>query len=56
MIFRRLGISTPDAAVVNISPDFIRDNPEVHIQYGSRAEHLSLRFPFRLAFSRVRTR
>lgn len=35
MILRHLGISTPDAVVVNISPDFIYNNPEVHLQLGS---------------------
>jgi hypothetical protein len=35
IIFRYLAISTPDTAIVNISSDFIRDNPEVHIQHGS---------------------
>jgi len=35
VILRHLGISTPDSVVVNISPNFIRDNPEVHIQHRS---------------------
>lgn len=35
MIFNHLGISTPDPAIVNIAPDFIRNNPEVYIQLRS---------------------
>src|ERR1700686_3589716 len=51
VIFRNLGISTPDTAIVNISADFIHDNPEVHIQhFSSRApplcgSHFGSRFP-----------
>jgi len=32
-IFRHLCISTPDAAVVNISSEFIRDNPGVYMDF-----------------------
>jgi hypothetical protein len=35
-VLQHLAISTPDTAIVNISSDFIRDNPEVHIQHSSR--------------------
>jgi hypothetical protein len=35
-IFRHLCISTPDAAVVNISREFIRDNPGVYMELHSR--------------------
>jgi len=34
-VLRYLRIATPDAAVVNFSSRFIRDNPELHIQLGS---------------------
>jgi len=37
-VLRSLGVSTPDTAIVNISPDFIRENPELHIQLASRRE------------------
>jgi len=51
VVFRHLGISTPDTAIVNISPDFIHDNPEVHIQHSSSrsppicGSHFGSRFP-----------
>jgi len=35
-VLRHLGILTPDTAIVNFSADVIRDNPELHIQLGSR--------------------
>jgi hypothetical protein len=35
-IFRHLCISTPDAAVVNVSREFIRANPEVYMELHSR--------------------
>ena len=35
-IFRHLCISTPEAAVVNISREFIRDNPGVYMELHSR--------------------
>src|SRR5580658_8852284 len=31
-----LGISTPEVAMVRISEDFLRENPEVYLQTGSR--------------------
>jgi hypothetical protein len=31
-----LQISTPPAAIVNLSPEFLANNPEIHIQLGSR--------------------
>ncbi len=37
-VLRYLGVSTPDTAIVNISPDFIRQNPELHIQLASHRE------------------
>jgi hypothetical protein len=46
-----LGISTPEAAIVRVSDEFLRDNPEVHIQLGSRhcpiepGWHFGSRFP-----------
>jgi hypothetical protein len=50
-ILRQLGIATPETAVVNISADFIRDNPEVYIGHTSRhvlptcGSHFGSRFP-----------
>jgi hypothetical protein len=35
VVLQHLGISTPDTAIVNISRNFILDNPEVHIQLRS---------------------
>jgi len=46
-----LGISTPEAAIVRVSADFLRANPEVHIQLGFRRGpvepgwHFGSRFP-----------
>jgi hypothetical protein len=46
-----LGIATPAAAMVRLSPDFIADNPEVHLQLGSSRRapepgwHFGSRFP-----------
>ena len=46
-----LGISTPEAAIVRVSEEFLRENPEVHIQLGSRrlpiepGWHFGSRFP-----------
>ena len=37
-VLRYLGVSTPDTTVVKLSTEFIRDNPEVHIQLASRCE------------------
>jgi hypothetical protein len=34
-VLRYLGVSTPDVAIVDVSPEFIRENPELHIQLGS---------------------
>ena len=52
MILRHLGISTPTTAIVNISTDFIRDNPEVRMQHHSGCQvlptsgfHFGSRFP-----------
>jgi len=48
---RYLGIATPEAAVVSVSPDFLTANPEVYMQLGSqRLEvtpgwHFGSRFP-----------
>jgi hypothetical protein len=33
---RYLGISTPETAIIRLSREFLRENPEVHIQLGSR--------------------
>ena len=35
MILGHLGISTPDSVIINIAPDFIRNNPEVYLQIRS---------------------
>lgn len=46
-----LGISTPEAAIVRVSEEFLAENPEVHIQLGSRRQpveagwHFGSRFP-----------
>jgi hypothetical protein len=51
VILRHLGISTPDTVIVNISPNFLRENPAVHIQHRSRrmapatGSHFGSRFP-----------
>src|SRR5208282_1399462 len=31
-----LGVSTPEASMISVSEDFLRQNPEVHFQLGSR--------------------
>jgi len=46
-----LQISTPEAAMVNLSAEFLRSNPEIHIQLGSRHQavepgwHFGSRYP-----------
>ena len=51
LILRQLGIATPEPAVVNISADFIRDNPEVYMGHASHrvlptcGAHFGSRFP-----------
>ena len=46
-----LGIATPDCEIVNVSPEFLAQNPEVSIQLGSRripvepGWHFGSRFP-----------
>ena len=46
-----LGVSTPEAAIVRVSEDFLRENPDVHFQLGSRRQqvepgwHFGSRFP-----------
>jgi len=32
---RYLGIATPEVAIVEVSPEFLRENPEIYIQLGS---------------------
>ena len=49
-VLRYLRVSTPDTAIVNISADFIHENPELHIQLASRrapaapGQHFGSRF------------
>ena len=51
VFLRYLGIATPEAAMVNIPPEFLAANPEVSIQLGSRRQevspgwHFGSRFP-----------
>ncbi len=51
VLLRYLGLSTPEAALVEITGDFLRDNPEVFIQLGSARHavmhgwHFGSRFP-----------
>jgi hypothetical protein len=46
-----LGVSTPEAAIIRVSEDFLRENPEVYFQLGSRHQavetgwHFGSRFP-----------
>jgi HipA-like protein len=46
-----LGISTPEAAMVRVSEDFLAANPEVHLQMGTRTQvphagwHFGSRYP-----------
>ncbi len=46
-----LGVSTPETAMIRVSEDFLRENPEVHFQLGSRhlpvepGWHFGSRFP-----------
>jgi len=46
-----LQISTPEAAIVNLSPDFLESNPDIYIQLGSRHQavepgwHFGSRYP-----------
>jgi hypothetical protein len=48
---RYLGVSTPETAIVRVSEEFLHENPEVHIQLGSRRAsiepgwHFGSRFP-----------
>jgi hypothetical protein len=50
-LLRYLQISVPETALVNLTPEFIESNPEVHIQLGSRRVpvepgwHFGSRFP-----------
>ncbi len=36
VLLRYLQVSVPDTAIVDLSPDFLKDNPEVHMQLGSK--------------------
>jgi hypothetical protein len=36
-----LGISTPEVAMINVSGQFLRENPEAYIQIGSRRQELA---------------
>ena len=36
-----LGISSPEVAMVEVSPQFLRENPEAYIQLGSRRQELA---------------
>jgi hypothetical protein len=51
LFLRYLGISTPEVAIVDVSADFLRDNPDVNIQLGSKrltpdsGWHFGSRFP-----------
>jgi hypothetical protein len=38
VFLRFLGLSAPEGALIRISEDFVRDNPEAHIQLGTRRE------------------
>jgi len=48
---RYLGTSTPDVAMIRVSPEFLKANPEAYIQLGSRRQelepgwHFGSRFP-----------
>lgn len=50
-VFRYLQISTPETAIVSLTPEFLRDNPEVHLQLGSGKQpvepgwHFGSRYP-----------
>jgi hypothetical protein len=51
VFLRYLGISTPEAAVIRVTQEFLDQNPDVHFQLGSRREpvelgwHFGSRFP-----------
>ena len=51
LFLRYLGISTPEAAVIRVTQDFLDQNPDVHFQLGSHREpvelgwHFGSRFP-----------
>jgi len=51
VFLRYLGFSTPEAAVIRVTPGFLERNPEVYLQLGSRREpvelgwHFGSRFP-----------
>ncbi|MEO8052082.1 MAG: HipA family kinase [Acidobacteriota bacterium] len=51
VFLRYLGISTPEAAVVRVTQDFLDENPDVHFQLGTHREpvelgwHFGSRFP-----------
>jgi len=51
VFLRYLGISTPEAAVIRVTKEFLDQNPEVHFQLGTRREpvelgwHFGSRFP-----------
>ena len=46
-----LGISAPESAIVRVSEEFLRENPDVYLQLGSRRQavepgwHFGSRFP-----------
>ncbi len=51
VFLRYLRITTPETAILHLSEEFLRDNPEVHVRLGSRREpveagwHFGSRFP-----------
>jgi hypothetical protein len=51
VFLRYLGISTPEAAVIRVTQEFLDQNPDVHFQLGTRREpvelgwHFGSRFP-----------
>lgn len=50
-VFRHLGVATPETAIVNLSDDFIRDNPAIYMEHRSSGKaptsgpHFGSRFP-----------
>lgn len=51
VVLRYLQIATPPTAIIDITPQFLEENPEVHLQFGSRRApidpgwHFGSRFP-----------